>query len=119
MPSLYDNLRTGTVPSLLTKFKTGTVEIGRPVTTPGANEWDPPSTSVTWTEVDAVVTGVPQRMIDGTNIVGDERMVLCQTPTIDEVAGDRMRIDGKQVVIVRVEPKLAAGDPVVTRVVVR
>ena len=117
--TLYNRLRANTAPKLLSKFKTGVVEIGRPVTTDGAEPWDAPTTATDWKTVDAVVTGVPQRMIDGSTIVGDERLVLCQTPDFDETAGDMMRIDGKQVVIIRIEPKLAAGDPVVTRIVVR
>jgi len=114
--TLYNRLRTGTVPRLLSKYETGTVEIGVTTETPGATPLDPPTTSTVWTEVDAVVTGVPQGMIDGTTIVGDERMVIFQA---DVDAGARVRIDGKQVVIVRVMPKLAAGDPVMTKVLVR
>lgn len=118
--TLYNRLRTGTVPKLLAKYKTGTVEIGRPVTTPGANPWDPPTTSTTWTEIDAVVTGVSQKYVDGSNVVMSDRMVTTQIPAaFDETAGDQLRIDDNVVAVLMVMPILAAGDAVATRMVVR
>ena len=120
MPSLYNSLRSNTVPRLLAKFNTGVVEIGRPVTTVGVGTYDPPTTTTTWTRVDAVVTGVSQRYIDGVNVVGNERMVIFQSPTaFDPAAGDKLRIDGKVAAIVRLFPVLAAGDPVMEKVMVR
>ncbi len=120
MPSPYNRLRTGTVPRLLSKYKTGTVEIGRPVTVAGANPWDPPTTTTTWTEIDAVVTGVSQKYVDGQNIVMFDRMVNCQAPVnFDEAAGDLLRIDGKVVAILSMPNVLAAGDVVLNKFIVR
>lgn len=119
MPSLYDRLRP-TASRLLTKFKTGIVEIGRPVSTPGANPWDAPTISTEWTEIDAVVTGVSQKYVDGESIVMSDRMVITQSPAVfDPTAGDILRIDGDVVAVLSVMPILAAGDPVATRMVVR
>lgn len=120
MADLYNRLRTGTVPRLLAKYKTGTVEIGRPVTTPGAQPWDPPTITTEWTDINAVVTGVSQKYVDGSNIVMSDRMVNCQTPVaFNEVAGDLMRIDGKVVAILSMPNALAAGVPVLNKFIVR
>lgn len=120
MSSLYNRLRTGTVPRLLSKYKTGTVEIGRPVNVPGANSWDPPTVTTAWIEIDAIVTGVSQKFVDGTEIVMSDREVLTQTPaTFDEVAGDQLRVDGGVVSVISVMPILAAGVPVAVRFVIR
>lgn len=117
---LYNRLRTGTVPKLLSKYKTGTVEIGRPVTTPGANPWDPPTTSTTWTEINAVVTGVSQKYVDGSNVVMSDREVITQSPaSFGPEAGDQLRIDGDVVAVLSVMPILAAGVPVAVRFIVR
>lgn len=117
---LYDRLRNGTAPRLLSKYKTGTVEIGRPVTTPGAEPWDPPTTSVFWSKVYAVVTGVSQKYVDGETVVMSDRMVIFQSPaSFDTEAGDQMRIDGDVVSVLMIMPVLAAGEPVVSKVVVR
>jgi hypothetical protein len=104
----------------LSKYNTGVVEIGRPVTVDGVNPWDPPTTTTQWTKLDAVVTGVSQRYVDGENIVMSDRMVITQTPTaFDEAAGDKLRIDGQVVAILAVMPILAAGEAVATKMVVR
>ena len=119
MPSLYSRL-TSTTAGLLAKYKTGTVEIGRSVMTDGANPWDAPTTSTAWTEIDAVVTGVSQRFIDGSNIVMSDRDVITQSPaSFDPEAGDQLRIDGDVVAVLSVMPILAAGDAVAVRFVVR
>lgn len=120
MSSLYNRLRTGTVPKLLAKYKTGTVEIGRPVTTQGTDPWDAPTTSTTWTEIDAVVTGVSQKYVDESNIVMSDREVITQSPaSFDPEAGDQLRIDGSVVAVLSVMPILAAGVPVAVRFIVR
>ena len=113
--TLYTNLTTTTA-RLLGKYKTGTVEIGTTSTVAGANPWDMPTITTTWEEVDAVVTGVPAYMVDGSTIVASDRVVIMQG---DADVGDLMRIDGAQVLAVSKMPKLAAGDHVLTNVVVR
>lgn len=117
--SIYNRLTT-TSTRLLAKYKQGVVEIGRPVTTPGAEPYDPPTTSTSWTEVDAVVKGVSQKYVDGSTIVMSDLEVLTQTPaTFDRAAGDLMRIDGDVVAVLMVEPIPAAGSAVATRMIVR
>lgn len=123
MPINYANMRK-TAQRLLrdngVHNKGGLVEIGRPVTTPGAGEYDPPTTTTTYTEVNAVVTGVSQKYFDGSNIVMSDRQVMFQSPTaFNPAAGDKMRIDGDVVAVLSIMPVLAAGDPVVERVIVR
>lgn len=111
---------TPTAKRLLAKFKKGVVEIGRTVTTPGAGTYDPPTTSTEYTEVDAVVTGVSQKYVDGTNIVMSDRQVIFQAPaSFDPQAGDKLRIDGDVVAVLSLMPVMAAGDPVIERVIVR
>jgi hypothetical protein len=104
---------------MLAKFKTGTVEIGRPVKTDGAEIWDAPTITTTWTEIDAVATGVSQEYIDNTTIVSSDRMVLTQTPDFNEQAGDQLRIDGDVVAVLRIMPILSAGNPVAVKMIVR
>lgn len=117
--TIYTRL-TPTAKRLLAKFKTGVVEIGRPVTTPGAGTYDPPTAVTVYTEVNAVVTGVSQKYVDGTNIVMSDRQVLFQAPiAFNPAAGDKMRIDGDVVAVLTVMPVLAAGVPVVERVMAR
>ncbi len=117
--SFYGNL-TNTAASLLAKYGQGVVEIGRPVTTEGANEYDPPTTTPDYKPVNAVVKGVSQKYVDGVNIVSSDREVLTQSPVdFDAAAGDKIRIDGKVVAVLMIEPIPAAGSAVATRFVVR
>lgn len=117
--TLYNRL-TATATGLLSKYKTGTVEIGRPITTAGANPWDAPTTATSWTEIDAVVTGVSQKYVDGSSVVMSDRIVITQSPaSFDPEAGDRLRVDGSVVAVLSVMPILAAGDAVAVRFIVR
>lgn len=115
MPSLYDRLTT-TSAGLLAKFKQGTVEIGTTTTTAGADEWDPPTQSTTWVEVDAIVSGVSSKYVDGVKILASDLQVLAQA-TVS--AGQLVRIDGEVVTVLAIKPVPAAGDPVVTRLIVK
>lgn len=118
--TLYDKLRAGTVPKLLGKFKTGLVEVGRPVEIDGFEEWDAPTVTIDWIEVNALVTGVADKYVDGQTILMDDRQVLFQSPVaLDVNSGDQVRVDGKVVAVVGVKNILAAGDPVIERLVIR
>jgi hypothetical protein len=117
--SFYTNLNR-TAGRLLAKFAQGVVEIGRPVSVPGSNAWDPPVISTNWTRIDASVKGVSQKYVDGVNIVSSDLEVLTQAPAaFNETAGDQMRIDGRVVAILSIQNIPAAGPPVVTRFIVR
>jgi hypothetical protein len=117
--SLYTNL-TNTSARLLAKYGQGVVDIGRPVTVEPANPWGAPTTTTDWTPINAAVSGVSQKYVDGVNIVVSDREVLTQVAvSFDAAAGDKIRIDGHVVAVLAVHDVPAAGDPVVTRFIVR
>jgi hypothetical protein len=115
MSGLYDRLR-GTAGKLLSKYKQGTVEIGTETKTQGATEYDPPTVTTEWQEIDAVVSGVSVQYVDNVNIVSSDREVMFQG-TIG--AGQKVRIDGQIVTVLRLIKIPAAGEPVATIAVVR
>lgn len=115
--AIYDRMRD-TAARLLEKYKQGTVEIGVATVTEGTNEWDAPSVETQWEEIDAVVSGVSQKYVDGTNVLASYRQVLCQG-TINLDNNDMIRIDGDVVSVVRIMDIPAAGEPVATRFIVR
>lgn len=118
--TIYDRLRTTTVPRLLSKYNTGVVEVGVTTLSEPLDPWDPPTETTVWTQVDAVVTGVSQRYVDNENIVMSDREVIMQNPaSYDAEAGSMVRIDGKVVAVLQVMPILAAGEAAMTRLVVR
>jgi len=118
MSQFYDRMRA-TATKLLTTYKQGTVEIGRPVVTPGANPWDAPTTATDWTALNAVARGVSQALVDGTQVLASDLMILVAVSDYAYQVSDLIRLDGKQVAIVRVDQIPAAGDPVVIRFIVR
>jgi hypothetical protein len=116
--SLYTDLRN-VASGLLREFSQGVVEIGKPVTVPGANEWTPPTTTIQWTRVNAVARGVSQKYVDGVSIVATDLQLTVDMGAYDPAAGDRIRIDGKQVSVLRFDRIPAAGEVVAWRVFVR
>lgn len=68
MTGFYDELR-GVADELLGEFKQGSVQLKRVTTTPGPNEWDPPTETVETWELSAAVQRVHQRYENGTLIV--------------------------------------------------
>jgi hypothetical protein len=118
MSSFYSDLRN-VASGLLAEFGQGFVEIGRPVTVPGLNEWSLPTTSIQWQQINAVARGVSQKYIDGANIVATDLQLTVDMADFQPKLGDRIRIDGKEVSLLRIEPIPAAGLTVATRVFVR
>ena len=116
--TFYADLRN-VASGLLREFAQGTVEIGRPVTTSGANEWSPPATAIQWQRINAVARGVSQKFVDGTNIVASDIQLTVDAGVWQFRAGDRIRIDGVPAAILRVENIPAAGIPVAYRVFAR
>lgn len=104
---------------LLGEYKQGTIEIGRPVRTEGATPLDPPTTSVTWEEVNAVVRGVSAELVDGTDVLATDLVVTAFVENYDPLPTDLMRIDGSVVSIQRQEKIPAAGAVVAWRFIVR
>jgi hypothetical protein len=115
--ALYDRMRITTT-RLLDKYAQGVVEIGTSSSAAGANEWDAPTVTTTWTEIDAVVSGVSSQYVDGTNVLASDRQVLCQG-VVSLADNVMIRIDGRVVSIVRIMPIPSAGEPVATRFIVR
>jgi len=87
--------------------------------TPGANPWDAPTTATDWTALNAIARGVSQALVDGTQVLASDLMILVAVADYQYQASDLIRLDGKQVAIVRVDKIPAAGDPVVIRFIVR
>ena len=116
--SFYSDLRN-VASGLLAEFSQGTVEIGRPATVEGVNEWDPPTTSIQWTRINAVARGVSQKYIDGVNILATDLQITADMGAYSPQAGDRIRVDGQEVSVLRFERIPAAGEVVATRVFVR
>lgn len=116
--SFYSDLRN-VASGLLQEFNQGTVEIGRPVTVEGGNEWDAPTTTVQWTRINAVARGVSQKYIDGVNILATDLQITADMAGFQPKPGDRIRIDGQEVSVLRFDRIPAAGEVVATRVFVR
>jgi hypothetical protein len=118
MSTFYSDLRN-VASGLLAEFGQGVVEIGKPVTVPPVNEWDAPVTDIQWTRVNAVARGVSQKYVDGVSIVATDLQLTVDMGAYDPAAGDRIRIDGKQVSVLRFDRIPAAGEVVAHRVIVR
>ena len=116
--TFYADLRN-VASGLLAEFNQGTVEIGRPVTTPGANEWSSPTTTIQWQPINAVARGVSQEFVDGVNIVATDLQITADLGAYQPAAGDRIRVDGKEVSVLRFDRIPAAGTVVATRIIVR
>ncbi|MGN6538948.1 MAG: hypothetical protein ACTHKQ_24875 [Mesorhizobium sp.] len=96
----------------------GTVSLKRVTTTPGENEWDPPTeTSKTW-PLKAAVKRVDQRYEDGVLIVATVDVVTFAVPSTVPVITDALVIDGRQRAITSLKPTPAAGTVVAWKAVV-
>jgi len=116
--TFYSDLRN-VASGLLREFAQGVVEVGRPVTVPGATEWAAPTTTVQWTPVNAVARGVSQKYVDGESIVATDLQMTVDFGDYDPAAGDRIRVDGREVSVLRFDRIPAAGTTVAWRVFVR
>lgn len=113
-----------TASRLLRENKRGEVIISRRSFVPAANEWDDPI--ITWADevLDAVVTGIDAEMVGsptgegGPVFLASDRKVLCATP-VEYGANDVIRIDGRDVTVLRVDNILAAGEPLAVKMYVR
>lgn len=116
--TFYSDLRN-VASDLLREFAQGVVEVGRPVTVEGPEEWSPPVTTIQWTRINAVARGVSQKYVDGASIVATDLQLTVDFGDYNPAAGDRIRIDGKEVSVLRFDRIPAAGEVVATRVFVR
>lgn len=119
MADIYTRLQ-GTASRLLGKFKQGTVVLVR--TTPGEPDpdepWKPVVDEVDEYELKAVAKGVDQR--DGTTILATDLEIVAAVAEVSPMMEtDQIKVDGKDVVILRKMQIPAAGTPVAYRFIVR
>jgi hypothetical protein len=94
MAGFYDEMQE-VATDLLTEFQQGQVSLKRVTTTPGENEWDPPTeTSETW-PLKAAVRTVSMKYVDGTLIIAGDRQVTFAVPDTTPLLTDLLAIDGK------------------------
>lgn len=126
---------------LLAEFKQGVVTVVRmtqegekPIDWPTWQPWNPPTVMRLY-ELDAVVAGVPEKLVDGEVVKATDLMITCSDRmwlvSIDAVpvepesvpfdAGllDTLQIDGRAVTVIQPTPVPAAGVKVVHKFVVR
>jgi hypothetical protein len=112
----------GTASRLMQRFKQGTIVLTRPGTeTPGPNPWGPPVVGdpVEY-EIDGVAKGVSERFVDGTVVLAtDLEITAAVFGVAPSMETDQITIDGRVVVIVRIDQVPAAGTPVAWRFIVR
>lgn len=116
--AIVDKLRP-VAKKLLTQEKQGTIEIGRQVVMPGETEYDPPTYSTNYTEIPAIAKGADQKYVDGSEILATDLQIFAYVESYAPQAGDLIRVDGRNVVIIRQDPVPAAGVPVAWRFFVR
>ena len=115
--SLVENLQA-TAQRLLASYATGDVQSVTITVTPAANEWEMPTTTTERTPIDAFVTGIAEKYIDGTRIVATDRMAIVAADVVI-VNGDTVTVDGKPVEVVQVVPIPAAGVAAIKKLVIR
>lgn len=116
--TFYDEMR-GVADELLGEFKQGSVQLKRVTTTPGPNEWDPPTETVETWELSAAVRRVSTKYIDGTLIIATDNQVTFAVPaTVPKMAHDTeeetrvtdtLVIDGAEHSLKDLRPLPAAG----------
>ena len=126
---------------LLAEFKQGVVTVTRvaqegekPDDWPSWEPWTPPTVTRLY-EVDAVVTGVPEKLVDGDTVVATDLLVTCsdamrlvsvdgeavepESVPFDAGLLDTLQIDGRPATVIQPMPVPAAGVKVVHKFVVR
>lgn len=119
-PFNYDRMRA-TAARLLDRFAQGTILLTRE--TPGAVDENEPWLPVEPTEYSepliGAIRGVSTQYVDGTTILATDLQVTCKPPAMGIQLGDKVTIDGKPVITLRVMPKPAAGLPAAFVLIVR
>jgi hypothetical protein len=122
MPGFYDDMADMVQDLLLPDAEgglgQGTVQLKRTVTTPGENEWDPPTETVETWPLKAAVKRVDQRYENGVLIVGTVDIVTFAVPDTAPVMTDKLVIDGRERAITSLKPTPSAGTVVAWRAVV-
>lgn len=108
--TIYDRARQ-TASKLFTKFGQGVVKLQREVTGEGGEAWNPPVSVQVSYGLDAAVSGVSARYVDGTLVTASDLMVRCAVPEVEPLITDRVIIDGTPRAILKIQPIPAAGTP--------
>lgn len=112
--TIYDELQTE-ASALLAEFGQGTVILTRSTSTPDpATPWEPGTTSTSTYTLNAVVSGVASKYVDGTLIKASDLMLTAAVHAeVTPEMGDLISIDGGVAkAIKKIEPMPAAGTPV-------
>lgn len=120
MAGFYDEMQEF-ASEMLGEFKRGVVTLTRTVTTPPdpSTPWIPGTSTPTEYPLDAVVSAVGDKFVDGTTIFATDRMVTCAVLPIEILPGDALSIDGAPVLIVKTMRIPAAGIAVAWKFIVR
>ena len=118
MPINYQRM-AATAKRLITDNKQGTVEIGRASVTSGANAWDAPTSTISYTTIAAVVRGVSDQFVDGSEVMSTDLQVIATIDDYQPLPGDIIRIDGKPTAIINQQQIPAAGIIAAWRFIVR
>ena len=102
----------GTASRLLERFQQGAVSLKRTTTTPGAEEWDPPTETVETYPLDATVKRLHQRYEGGVLIVETGDLVTFAVPAVVPRLTDTLVIDGVERAITNLTPVPGAGTTV-------
>lgn len=87
----------------------GDVHLKRVTTTPGPNEWDPPTETVATWELVAAVRRVSTKYVDGTLIVASDNQVTFAVPATVPLMTDHLVIDGREQAMKDLRPLPGAG----------
>lgn len=102
---------------MLTKYAYGTVA-SITYTETGGDDFNHGTVTPVSVTCTAVVSGVDQEYLTGTQIVVSDKMVTMLPVDINPVVGGVMSIDGEDLTVKAVHTIPAAGDPIVLKVVV-
>lgn len=117
--SFYDEMAL-VAQEVLTEFKQGIVTLRRPSTpTPGANTWDSPTPAApTDTPLNATVSGVTSRYIDGETIFATDLVVTFPALDATPAKTDMLVVNGKPAAIKQIIQIPASGTPVAYKVII-
>lgn len=115
---IYNRLRTRH-DDLMSRLGQGSVSLVQITTTPGEFEWSPPVTSETVTPLAATVKGVAMELVDGSQVLSSDIWVQMAVASPEPSTGDRIRIDGVDHAILRIDRLPGAGEAVAVRCWVR
>lgn len=108
--TIYDSSRK-TASRLFAKFAQGDVLLRRAAPAAG-DPWSPAAGPAVDHPLDATVSGVSARYVDGTLVTASDFMVRCAVPPVAPDPADMIVVDGAPRAILKIQPVPAAGAPV-------